>query len=179
MILEHHWPGMPAAQILNHVFACSDRVAQHPDRPELINMGMAEMHPGFQAHAIEQLGSDNVRYWGSSFNEDETVSGSALRAWPDSVSAQAAIAAPGPWIPGFPHIHGWTPGARCMITCLQAPEAGGDLVLFTEDGWTHTFRPNVGMSVTFPMGSDDALAHGVRPIRGQRYRIMLVAVSIT
>jgi hypothetical protein len=179
MIREHYWHDMPAAAILNHVFACSSRVAQHPDRPELIDLGLGAMHPGFEKHAIEQLGTDQLRYWGSSFNEDETVSGSSLRAWPDSVSARAAIEAPGEWIPGFPHIHGWTPGARCMITCLQAPDAGGKLVLFNEIGVEFSFRPTPGMSVTFPMGSDDALAHGVRPIQGQRYRIMLVAVSLT
>lgn len=175
MIFEHHWDGMPGAEILDHMFATRE---PHSHRPELIDFGRAQMHHGFAAHAAQRLGTDNVRYWGSAFNEDQTCSGSALRAWPNSASARAAIAAPGPWIPGFPHIHGWTPGARCMVTCLQAPDDGGDLVIFDGD-LPFTFRPIPGTSITFPMGSDDALAHGVRPVRGQRYRIMLVAVSIT
>jgi len=83
---------------------------------------------------------------------------------------------PGPWLKGFPHTHGWTTG-RTVIMGIQAPESGGELVIYPEG----SNEPLANWSVTPGVGivlPDKSLLHGVRPVFGDRERIILICNAI-
>lgn len=113
------------------------------------------------------------QYWNSVFKDGDTL-------MDDHDTRVKGIASrdylpEGPWLAGFPHVHGWTTG-RTIIMGIQAPESGGELVIYPDesDEPLMTWAPTPGVGVVLP---DKSLMHGVRPVVGDRERIVLICTA--
>ena len=76
------------------------------------------------------------------------------------------------WSQGFPHKHGWDGLTLCHY--LQAPERGGELVIYPEDDSEEiTILPTAG--TTSVIGGFDT--HGVKRIYGSIPRITVMTAG--
>lgn len=110
------------------------------------------------------------QYWHSVFKEGDDLMEDAEQRLLD-LPAHDALPY-GPWLKGFPHTHGWSTG-RTIIMGIRTPESGGELLIYPDGSeeplveWT----PRPGVGIILP---DKSLLHGVRPVQGDRERIVLI-----
>lgn len=97
--------------------------------------------------------------------------GFSIYKWMHHISLRKA-GAEDEWLEDFPHTHGW-PNSVTMVQFLQAPDAGGELVIMPVGEKVIEITPRDGLCAF----CDGETEHGVRPVIGDIDRISLMVTG--